>query len=400
MRLMVIATFPSVESGPVIGRLLALLPAAAKPGIDGSFVFGEAMVSQLQRIGGIRMTRVRERRATVHDLARAAGVSLATVDRVLNRRPGVRPATISRVEAAIEALDYRRDVSASLLARAREIDIVALLPDGENRFMQHLAMALEREGRARAADRLRIHLQQVRAMDGNALARAIDGLQPKSCDCAIAVATDTDAVRAAVERAAQRGIDVITLVSDLHDSRRRHFVGIDNLAAGGTAAALLGRFCSATAKIGLIAGSLELRDHRERLEGFEQTIRAKFPGIRLKGPLEGHDEATETAAATTRLIAEHSDLEGLYSIGAGNSGLIAALHQTGRAGKLHVVAHELTDTTRQGLRDGAIDVILDQNPEGEVRAALEIARQIALRADPAPDAFSIELGIFFAENLR
>ena len=75
------------------------------------------------------MARNGEKRATVHDLARAAGVSLATVDRVLNRRPGVRPATISKVEAAIVALNYQRDASASLLARARDISVAVLLPD-------------------------------------------------------------------------------------------------------------------------------------------------------------------------------------------------------------------------------------------------------------------------------
>ena len=102
------------------------------------------------------MARIKEKRATVHDLARAAGVSLATVDRVLNRRPGVRPATISRVEAAIEALDFRRDMPASLLARARAINVVALLPDGENSFMANLADAIAEEGRRRAADRVSI----------------------------------------------------------------------------------------------------------------------------------------------------------------------------------------------------------------------------------------------------
>ncbi|HUG62262.1 MAG TPA: LacI family DNA-binding transcriptional regulator, partial [Methylomirabilota bacterium] len=40
------------------------------------------------------------RRATVHDVAREAGVSLATVDRVLNGRPGVRPTTAEKVADA------------------------------------------------------------------------------------------------------------------------------------------------------------------------------------------------------------------------------------------------------------------------------------------------------------
>ena len=66
-------------------------------------------------------------RVTVHDLARAAGVSLATVDRVLNGRPGVRPATQTRVEDAIAQIGFRRDMTASMLARARDIRIAFIL---------------------------------------------------------------------------------------------------------------------------------------------------------------------------------------------------------------------------------------------------------------------------------
>ena len=48
-------------------------------------------------------------RPTVNDLAKAAGVSLATIDRVLNSRPGVREQTIRRVNAAIEQIGYVRE---------------------------------------------------------------------------------------------------------------------------------------------------------------------------------------------------------------------------------------------------------------------------------------------------
>ena len=87
------------------------------------------------------------RRATVHDVARAAGVSLATVDRVLNRRPGVRAATAEKVAAAIAALDFRRDLSASLLARSRDLNLHFFIPDGANAFMDNLAAAIRRQAR-------------------------------------------------------------------------------------------------------------------------------------------------------------------------------------------------------------------------------------------------------------
>ena len=75
------------------------------------------------------------RRATVHDVARVAGVSLATVDRVLNARPGVRPATVEKVEAAIAEIGFQRDLSASLLARSRDLRLTFIIPDSSNEFM-------------------------------------------------------------------------------------------------------------------------------------------------------------------------------------------------------------------------------------------------------------------------
>ena len=87
----------------------------------------------------------------MHDVARQAGVSLATVDRVLNGRPGVRPETAEKVEEAIRALDFRRDLSASLLARARDLRVIFLIPDGSNEFMA----SLRRRHRAAAAQRAR-----------------------------------------------------------------------------------------------------------------------------------------------------------------------------------------------------------------------------------------------------
>lgn len=340
------------------------------------------------------------KRATVHDVAREAGVSLATVDRVLNSRAGVRPSTIEKVEAAVAALDFHRDMSASMLARSRDINIQFIMPVGTNQFMASLVKAIERQSRQAATERMHINTHFIRAFDSAALARALDELEPESCDCVIVVATDNESARKAVDEASARGIVVMTLVSDLPGTARRHFIGIDNRAAGRTAASLMGRFCARSNKIGLIAGSLDLRDHQERYEGFRDVIRAEFPHLLLIGPEEGFDEPGMTGACVSSLVADHPDLAGLYSMGAGNAGLIEALEATGRDGQLRVIAHELTDSTRAALKSGALDVVLDQNPEGEIRAAIAAARQIALRRESSFLAEPIEIGIFLRDNLR
>ncbi|WP_375451153.1 LacI family DNA-binding transcriptional regulator [uncultured Devosia sp.] len=341
-----------------------------------------------------------KRRTTVHDVARAAGVSLATVDRVLNGRAGVTSVTTQKVETAIAALGFQRDLSASLLARARDLRLVFIIPDSSNEFMASLADAVAHRGVAANADRLQLHTIRLKALDADALARCLDGLDPNQCDCAVIVATEDQSVIAAVDNATRRGVLVMTLVSDLPGSARRHFIGIDNVAAGRTAGSLMGRFCPQGGKVALIAGSLHLRDHRDRLDGFVGTMAQEFASIALVGPIEGHDERAETQALVTRLLVDNPHLAGIYNLGAGNAGLVAALEASGRAGTIRVIAHELTGPTRQGLRSGAIDVVLDQNPDAEIRAAIAAARSLALGANGTARTDPIEIGIFLRDNLR
>jgi LacI family transcriptional regulator len=338
------------------------------------------------------------KRATVHDVARTAGVSLATVDRVLNARPGVRPETQEKVEAAIRALDFRRDLSASLLARARDLKVAFLIPDGGNAFMESLAAAVGRRMRQTRNERLTLSVAPYHALDPGALVATLDALSGRQTDCAVVVAPDDPAVAKAIDAASRRGVAVITLVSDLPGSARRIFIGIDNQAAGRSAGSLLGRFC-AGGKVGIIAGSLGLRDHRERFEGFAGVMGREFPALSVTGPLEGFDDDAQTEAAALKLLGD-PELSGIYNLGAGNAGLVAALGKTHRAGNIRVVAHELTDTTRDALRAGTLDVVLDQNPDGEIRAAIAAARQVALAPDAEIHAEPIEIGIFLRDNLR
>jgi len=340
------------------------------------------------------------RRATVHDVARAAGVSLATVDRVLNGRPGVRAATAEKVEQAIAELGFARDLNASLMARARDLSVIFFIPDGTNEFMDGLAEAVHRRSPLALADRIHLDLRRIRAFDAAALARSLDQLSAAECDCAVIVSSDAPEVLAAIEAAHRRGVTVMTLVSDLPGSARRNFIGIDNVAAGRTAGSLMGRFLPQGGKVAVVAGSLHLRDHAERLEGFAAALRQEFPRVDIIGPLEGHDERTETADIVSALLDQNPDLAGLYNLGAGNGGLVAALEKSSRSGTVRVIAHELTGPTRAGLRSGAIDVVLDQNPDGEIREVIAAARALALDASRVTVTDPIEIGIFLRDNLR
>ncbi|SDB31789.1 LacI family DNA-binding transcriptional regulator [Bauldia litoralis] len=338
-------------------------------------------------------------RTTLQDVAKTAGVSLATVDRVLNRRAGVHADTAERVQQAIERLKYRPDRLAARLARGRDHRFEFILPSGSNAFMR----ALEERVRVTADhvvdERVRIGITHVDVFDGEVLAAALDNLRGEADGVAV-VALDHPSVCEAIDDLTQSGVTVVTLVSDAPRSKRAHYVGIDNTAAGRTAASLLGRFLGGRGgKVGLIAGSMALRDHIERQIGFEQVIARDFPGLRLLPIREGRDDDERVEALAAALLGEHDDLVGIYNVGAGNGGVVAALEASGRSRDVVFVAHELTPFSRRHLIRGTIDAIINQDAGHEGRSAtrLLIAEREGIPIDAGQERIRID--IFVRDNV-
>lgn len=338
-------------------------------------------------------------RATLEDVAREAGVSLATADRVVNRRDGVRSKTAARVERAIAKLGYTPNFAAARLARNRRHRFAFLLPSTANPFMAQLASQVEATARWLEAQQTFIDVAYVDVFDSEALAAALRDLSPVYSGMAL-VALDHPSVRAAIDDLVARGVHVVTLVSDVPTSRRAHYIGIDNPAAGRTAASLMGRFASRSfGQIAVIVGSMALRDHAERHFGFMQVLSREFPHLRLRPVLEGRDDAARNRAIVQRLLAEIPDLVGVYNAGAGNEGIAAALETSGRARELVWVAHELTPDARRWLLDGVADAIINQDPGHEARSAARVLLARCEGTELLPDQERIRIEIFLRDNL-
>lgn len=338
-------------------------------------------------------------RITLEDVAREAGVSLATVDRVVNRRPGVRDKTVARVEAAILKLSYRPDPAAARLARNRSFRFGFILPTGSTGFMDLLDEHVHHTAEWLAAQRAYIDTLHVDVFDPDVLAEALESQGPRF-DGIATVALDHPRVRAAIDELASAGVAVVTLVSDAPTSRRLHYVGIDNTAAGRTAGTLMGRFLAGrSGTIGVIAGSMALRDHAERQFGFVQVITSEYPELTVLPVVEGRDDHARNQALAEQLLARHPDLVGLYNIGAGNRGIVTALEASGRAGQVVTIAHELTPHTRRALVRGVIDACINQDAGHEARSAGRILLAHCSGEPIMADQERIRIDIFLRDNL-
>jgi LacI family transcriptional regulator len=336
---------------------------------------------------------------TLRDIARQAGVSLATVDRVLHNRPGVRPDTVRRVKEAVERNAFQPHVAAAELARGRSRRFAFVMPSGSNPFMQEIEAYLGEMSAWLAARRLAVELVATDVFDAAVLAARLESLVGDFDGVAV-VALDHPSVRAAINDLVDGGTKVVTLVSDVPSSRRHHYIGIDNIAAGRTAGALIGRLVGPKpGKIAVVAGSQSLRDHAERIFGFNQVMASEYPQLDVLPIVEGRDDDGRSEQLTTKLLADHPDIVGLYNAGAGTPGVAKALIETGRAGQLVFVGHDVTMITRKLLLQGMMDAVISQNPGHEARAAVRVLLALARGEPILSEQEQIRIDIVMRDNL-
>ena len=335
----------------------------------------------------------------MNDIARVAGVSLATVDRVLNRRPGVRAVTVQKVQQAINELGYVRDTAAANLARKRVYNFLFVLPDSDNEFVEALSKQIVEQSRDQFIERTRMKIQRVAPFDPQEIVEILDALDIREVDGVAVFGPETPSVRDAVKRARDKGVPVVALVSDLPSSERDHFVGVDNVSAGRTAAQLMGRFVHRKGKLLVLTGSRLARDHLERRQGFDLVIAEDFPHLEVVASVEGRDDPELIYKMMPEIFETYPDLVGIYSSAAGNAGLIQFLSDSKISKDLVIIAHELTPLSRDALSRGTFDALISQDSGHLVRSAVRLLRATSDKVPFNKAQERIRIDIYLKENL-
>jgi len=315
----------------------------------------------------------------IREIAVQAGLSEATVDRVLNHRGNVRASTEREVHQAIADLE-RQQTQLRLTGRTFIVDVVMQTPQ---RFSTAVRSALEAELPALrpAAIRARFHLRETAPVAE--IVATLDQLHRKRSHGVILKAPAVPEVAAAVNRLVSAGIPVVTLVTDIPDSRRSAYVGIDNRAAGATAAYLLTRWLDdAPGNILVTVSSASFLGEEERETGFRATMRQLQPHRRLIDVTEtgGIDTAQQDVVAAA--LADDPSIRAVYSIGGGNVATVAAFDELARPCAVFI-AHDLDHDNTRLLRHGRISAVLHHDLHDDMRRACQTLMR-AHRALPGP----------------
>ena len=334
-------------------------------------------------------------KATARDVAREAGVSLATVDRVLNNRGGV----TAEKERAVVMTARRLRLDRSLDFRAaRTLRVAVLVQPPTNPFHAALAAGIEAERQGPNPFNLSFAVTHIKPDAAPEVAATI-GRVAAHADALMICASEQPKIARTLTQVARQDKPVIALATQFGQDVPHIYVGPDNLRAGRVAGDLMGRLVGAKGgDVILVAGLFSMLGHAERREGFRAVLAERHPNCRVVAEMESAEDGRRAGELVAATLACHPDAVGIYNASAGAREIGAVLQAGERGGAVTFVTHELTEGRRALLKAGVIDAIIDQDPALEIRTAVAAIAARFGRLDPGLEMTRTPVQIYMIEN--
>jgi LacI family transcriptional regulator len=308
------------------------------------------------------------KRTTLTTIAQAAGVSIATVDRVVNRRGGVSAAAEARVLEWANRLDLDRRL---FRGHVRMLRVAVMMQSPANPFYRSMGKAFADNASFAADLRIACFIHHIDVTDIATTASRIARVS-QTHDALIVVCPNEPILSEAL-RSASRRIPVVTMVTDLADSGRIAYVGPDNHRLGRVAGELMGRFLGPLGgEVLILLGMHRMAGHREREIGFRSVLRERFPTCVIAAALESAEDRRRAGDVVHAAFRSNPRINGVYNVSAGNLAIATAIRSLGLAHRAVIITHEITPERRRLLRDGVLDAVIDQNPTLEAMRAIEV----------------------------
>lgn len=321
------------------------------------------------------------KKTTLTDIAREAGVGVATVDRVLNRRAPVRVETENRVVQAATRLGYRfspeflADTTAegsSGSGGALRIGVILLSRDYS--FYDTFARSLEKQAspHCQPGTRVEFVFHDIHAVE--AAAASIDEMSNR-VNTLVLIALDNALVRRAVQKAAKKGVKVFTLLSDLSPCDHTGYIELDNRKAGRTAAWIVQRLSGPPGKVGVIIGDNRFLCQETCEISFRSYLREHATGHTVLEPVTSFENVEQGYHATTQLIQRHPDLSVIYAPCGGVEGVVNALRDSGKKDEITLICHGPLQDAQLALIDGTLDIMVSHRLEELAGSVVEAMLQ-------------------------
>lgn len=342
------------------------------------------------------------RRATLRDIAKAAGVSAVTVHKVIYGKRGVADETRKKVLAIAKSMDYSVNEAASSLKR-RALHIVVVLqgiddPENQNFFFRKMWKGIDRaEGDLRDYG-VRITRMECRN-DWESQEEILCSLgRRKDVDGVILHCWDETKLNPAIDCLFEKGVPTVTVNSDAIGSRRVGYVGAPNERIGMLAAELMGRFITPGGRVILAGGSKMVENLKANRGGFCSFLKSASPRTTVAEVYSQSDKECfkeEFAGA----LGDGGGVEGVYAITSRDTfNACSVIREAGLSGKIRVIGSDAFTELRAFFDDETLHATVWKDELAQAERAVKLLYQHLSQRPTTVEP--IRIGVVMRNNLE
>ncbi len=334
---------------------------------------------------------------TIKQIADLAGVSRGTVDRVINHRGNVNPETEKKILNILERMNYQPNRAGLALAAAKKnYTIGVVLFSQSNLFFEDIVSGIYEKLEELRSYGINILLKQT-GFSAAEQAKAIKELVSEHIAGLILTPFEDPIIHSLIADLDDNNIPVVTVNTDIKNSRRLAYVGSNYYEGGRTAAGLMNLITQGDVKLGIVTGSSQVLCHTERIHGFMDTINKHYKRITLVETVENNDDEIESYKITGNLLGRCPDINALFFAGAGVYGGCKAVMEQKK--DIKIISFDTLSTTISMLNDGVIAATISQQPLRQGYDALELLFEYLLsKTKPVESCNFVPSTIVIKEN--
>lgn len=326
-----------------------------------------------------------EKRTTIYDIAKALGISTATVNRALTGKPRVKEETRKLVIETAAKMGFKPNTLARSLAR-RPLHLAVI---GFTSFSEFHAPFLKgaRDASEELAD-YNIKVDFFRYDDGATdspksdrfLEDTLHRIADEDYDGVLALARHTDTF----QMLRDRGIYVATAVNDIDPAMRNFHICYNGFVAGRIAAELIYRAIpDRTRPVAVSSGFRNVTIHDRTLSGFREQIR--HTPLNLYSVMYNMDNEELAYESTVRLLDECPELGAIYINSFNYRGVIRAIYEKKLEGRILLIASDISEELKQLVEEGVVFASIFQNQYEQGRRGLRLMWQALDTAEPVEE---------------
>ncbi len=337
---------------------------------------------------------------TIKQISELCGVSRGTVDRVLNNRGKVKPQTEQKVREVAQKLGYKPNMAGkALAARKRDLVIGVVLAARGNAFFDDVLEGIRGAGRELSDYGVSVNVHTMKGYDVNQQCKLIREIG-RNVNALIVNPINDPKVASEINRLTECGVCVITLNTDIEGTQRLCYVGSDYILGGETAGGMLGLLTQGQAQVGIVTGSIKILGHNQRITGFRNIIRKKYPNIKVADIQQTNDDDDQAFIKTEEMLRIHPEIDTIFIVAAGVMGVCRAAQKFHPNNDMTIVCFDKTPSSEQMLKAGIVKAIVCQQPFTQGNKAVHLAYDYLVSGKkPGQDSFFMKSEIKIEENL-